>query len=136
MNKYLSASFALSALTLATSAPAQAAGLTNLNEGFANVSSLAPAWAFVNNSDPAPFTVNLPATWTQGNPFIPAQSGPINSFAQVDFSSTAGDPLIQNNGIISNWLITPELDFSSGGIFSFYVRTFLGNDRPEFIEIR
>jgi hypothetical protein len=61
MNKYLSSTLAVSTLVLAISAPAHAAGLTTLAEGFNNVSSLAPAWAFVNNSNPAPLT---PSLWT------------------------------------------------------------------------
>jgi hypothetical protein len=135
MNKYLSTTLAVSALALALSAPANAAGLTTLAEGFTSVSGLAPAWTFQNNSDPAPLS---PATWTQGvttTSNYAAQSGPATSFAQVDFSSTAGD-ITQANGTISNWLVTPELDFSQGGTFSFYARTFGGNDRAEFIELR
>jgi hypothetical protein len=138
MNKYLSSTFALSTLALAISAPAHAAGLTTLSEGFENVSGLAPAWGFVNNSNPAPTTGPGTATWTQGNTSISnyaAQSGSANSFAQVDFTSTPGDSTGQN-GTISNWLITPELDFSNGGIFSFYARTFRGNTKAEFVEVR
>jgi hypothetical protein len=135
MNKYLSASLAVAALTVAVSAPAQAAGLTALNEGFANVSGLAPAWTFTNNSDPAPLS---PAPWSQGVTTVSnfaAQAGPANSFAQVSLDSTSGDPITQDNGTISNWLITPELDFSAGGTFSFFARTFGGNDRPELIQV-
>jgi hypothetical protein len=62
VNKYLSATLALSTLALAMSAPAHAAGLTTLSEGFENVSALAPAWAFVNNSNPAPTTGSGTAT--------------------------------------------------------------------------
>jgi hypothetical protein len=131
MNKYLSSTLALSTLALAISAPAHAAGLTTLSEGFNNVSGLAPAWAFVNNSESAP---TPPSLWTQGvtaTSNYAAQSGSSNSFAQVDFSSTAA-----LNGIVSNWLITPELDFTNGGVFSFYARTFQGNTFAEFIEVR
>jgi hypothetical protein len=135
MNKYLSSTLAVSALVLAVSAPAQAAGVTTLSEGFNSVAGLAPAWTFTNNSDPAPFS---PQTWTQGvtsTSNYAAQSGPANSYAQVDFQSTVGDGT-QANGIISNWLITPELDFSFGGTITFFARTFGGNSRPELIEVR
>lgn len=138
MNKSLSVTLALSILTLATSAPVHAAGLTTLAEGFENVSGLAPAWAFVNNSNPAPTTGPGTATWTQGvtsTSQYAAQSGPSNSFAQVDFTSTAGD-ITGANGTISNWLITPELDFTNGGTFIFYTRTYGGNSFNEFIEVR
>jgi hypothetical protein len=33
-------------------------------------------------------------------------------------------------------LITPELDFSNGGVFSFYARTLQGTTFAEFIEVR
>jgi hypothetical protein len=109
---------------------------TTLSEGFDSVSALSSnGWSFQNLSDPPPLA---PATWTQGlttTSNYAAQSGPANSFAQVDFSSTAGD-VTQANGTISNWLITPELDFSQGGTFSFFARTFGGNSRSEFIELR
>jgi hypothetical protein len=137
MNKYLSSTLALSALALALSAPAaNAVGLTSLSEGFTNVSGLAPSWSIQNNSNPGPLVA--PATWTQGvtsTSNYSAQSGNANSFAQVDFSSTAGDGT-QANGVVSNWLITPELDFSVGGSFSFFARTFGGNLRSEQIEVR
>jgi hypothetical protein len=136
MNKYLSSSLALSALTLAVSAPAQAAGFTTLSQGFENVSALAPAWGFTNNSSPAPFVP--PAAWAQGNPatgnFV-AQAGATTSFAQVDGNSSAGNNT-QENGQVSNWLLTPELDFSQGGSFSFFARSFGGNSKGELIEVR
>jgi hypothetical protein len=131
MNKSLLATLALSTLALAISAPAHAAGLTNLVEGFENVSGLAPAWAFVNNSESAP---TPPSLWTQGvtaTSNYAAQSGSSNSFAQVDVFSTSA-----LNAVVSNWLITPELDFTNGGVFSFYARTFQGNSFAEFIEVR
>jgi hypothetical protein len=131
MNKYLSATLALSTLALAISAPAHAAGLTTLSEGFNNVSGLAPAWAFVNNSESAPTT---PSLWTQGvtaTSDYDAQSGSTNSFAQVDVSSTSA-----LNAVVSNWLITPELDFTNGGVFGFFARTLQGNTFAEFIEVR
>jgi hypothetical protein len=111
--------------------------LASLSEGFEAVSNLTSSgWVFTNNSDPAPLS---PAPWSQGVTTVSnfaAQSGPGNSFAQVGLESTSGDPITLDNGTISNWLITPELDFSAGGTFSFFVRTFGGNDRPELIEVR
>jgi hypothetical protein len=137
MNKYLSSTLALSALALAISAPANAAGLTTLNEGFNSVSGLASAnWVFQNNSDPVPLST---ADWTQGNTGTSnyaAQAGPGNSFAQVDFASTGGDSITLAGGTVSNWLITPELDFTNGGTFSFFARNLGGNSRTEFLEVR
>jgi hypothetical protein len=120
--------FAESAISVAP----QAAGVLNLSEGFNSVSSLsASGWAFVNNSSPAPLST---ADWTQGitaTSNYAAQSGPTDSFAQVDFASTSAD----TGGMVSNWLITPELDFSVGGVFSFYARSFGGNSRSELIQV-
>jgi hypothetical protein len=117
-------------------APLPQAAVSTLSEGFENVNSLSSSgWTFINNSDPAPFS---PQFWTQGvtsTSNYAAQSGPANSYAQVDFQSTVGDGT-QANGTISNWLITPELDFSQGGTVTFYARTFGGNSRPELIEVR
>jgi hypothetical protein len=137
MNKYLSSTLALSALALAISAPANAAGLTTLNEGFNSVSGLTGAgWAFQNNSNPVPLST---ADWAQGNTGTSnyaAQAGPGNSFAQVDFASTSGDSITLTGGTVSNWLETPELDFSLGGTFSFFARNLGGNSRTEFLEVR
>jgi hypothetical protein len=117
----------------AISVQPQAAGFLNLSEGFNSVSSLSSnGWVFQNNSSPAPLS---PANWTQGDTTTSnfgAQSGPANSYAQVDFGSISGD----GPGMVSNWLITPELDFSAGGAVSFFARTFGGNDRAELIELR
>jgi hypothetical protein len=142
MKKYLSLSLALGALVLATSAaPAHAAGLTTLSEDFNNVSGLAGAgWVFANKSFQAPFAGSGTATWTQGDAGVASygdQGSGLedNSFAQVGFGSTRGNTT-QRAGTISNWLILPELDFSSGGTFSFYARTLLGNSRGELLEVR
>jgi hypothetical protein len=142
MNKYLCVSLGLSALAMTLSTPANAAGLTSLSEGFENVSSLpgiglSTDWSFQNLSNPAPLVTTPTANWGQGvadNPFN-AQAGATNSYIYADNNSTSGNP-DGFDGQLNNWLITPELDFSLGGTFSFYTRTFLGNDRPEYIEVR
>jgi hypothetical protein len=110
----------------------QATGLLSLSEGFNSVSSLsANGWVFINESNPAPLST---ADWTQANTGVSnyrAQSGPDDSFAQVDVSSTSAD----SGGTVSNWLITPELDFSAGGVISFFARTLVGNSRAELIQV-
>jgi hypothetical protein len=136
MKKFLSTTVALATLAMAVAAPAQAA-LTTLTEGFSSVPGLsASGWAFKNNSDPAPLS---PTPWAQGFTLnaITAQAGAQTSYAYASSNSTAGDP---NTGIgdISNWLITPELDFSQGGTFSFYTRTIAGEGTTFFhnLEVR
>jgi hypothetical protein len=138
MKKYLASTIALAALTLAVSAPANAAGLTTLAEGFGAVSGLSSSgWAFQNNSNPAPFVTTPTANWGQGvagNP-VNAQSGPNASYIFVGTESTGGD-VDGFNGQVSNWLITPELDFSQGGVFTIYTRTFQGNTANERVDVR
>jgi hypothetical protein len=114
------------------------AQLASLSEGFSNVSSLASAgWVFRNNSG----QIGSPAqgVWSQGNistsSYGDQEGGDdigSNAFAQVGVSSTSST----GRGVtISNWLITPELDFSNGGTLSFFARTLLGNSRGELIEV-
>jgi hypothetical protein len=127
MKKYLATSITLAALTLAVSAPAHAAGLTGLSQGFESVAGLSGlGYGFQNNSTPAPTTPTATANWAQGSPSLfTAQSGPANSFIAVGPDSTSGDPLT-GVGAVNNWFYTPELDFSQGGTFSFYTRTVSG----------
>jgi hypothetical protein len=109
---------------------------SSLNEGFNDISTLAGAgWAFQNNSSPAPITPTATANWSQGDPIaiLTAQSGPQNSYIYANSDSTGG-----NTGQINNWLITPELDFSQGGIFSFFTRTVAGQGASfsTYLEVR
>jgi hypothetical protein len=108
---------------------AQAVGVaSSLSEGFSDISTLAGnGWAFQNNSSPAPATTAT-SNWNQGDVNrVTAQSGSQNSSIYADDSSLGGIP-----GSYSNWLITPELDFSLGGIFSFFTRTVAGEGATFF----
>jgi hypothetical protein len=112
--------------------------VSTLNQGFESVAGLTAAgWAFQNNSNPGPLATTPTANWGQGvagNP-VNAQAGANASYIFVGADSSAGDA-DGANGQVSNWLITPELDFSQGGTFSFYTRTFLGNPGLERIDVR
>jgi hypothetical protein len=59
----------------------------------------------------------------------------VTSFAQVDFNSTTGD-ITGANGTVSNWLITPELNFTNSGVVSFFARTIPTQTTAEFLEVR
>jgi hypothetical protein len=138
MKKSLFKIVPLTALLITIANSAQAAGLTTLIEGFNNINTLSSSgWAFQNNSNPAPAVTTPTANWTQGNPSFTgfnAQSGATNSYISVDgFESSAGD-LNGENGVVSNWLITPELNFQSSA-FVFYTRTSLGATSP-YLEVR
>jgi hypothetical protein len=138
MKKFLVSSLALAAVSMAVSAPANAQAVTTLTEGFANVSGLsASGWAFQNNSNPGPLATTPTSNWAQGvagNP-INAQAGANASYIFVGSDSSSGDA-DGANGAVSNWLLTPELDLSLGGTFSFYTRTFLSNQANERLDVR
>jgi hypothetical protein len=137
MRKTFASSLLAASLSILVAPSAHAFGVTTLTEGFTSVSGLsATGWAFQNNSNPPPLS---PTPWAQGftQNAITAQAGAQTSYAYASSNSTAGDP---NTGIgdISNWLITPELDFSQGGTFSFWTRTIAGEGATFFhnLEIR
>jgi hypothetical protein len=122
-----------------TSALTPQVATSSLNEGFDSISTLTGSgWAFQNNSTPAPLTPTATANWAQGSTVLfTAQSGPANSFIAVGPDSTSGDPLT-GVGAVNNWLVTPELDFSQGGTFSFYTRTVSGQGTTysQYLEVR
>jgi hypothetical protein len=137
MQKLLSSTLALTALVLVSASSAQAAGLTTLTENFGSINTLpGSGWTVQNNSNPAALT---PAglnnqNWFQGSPTsvgFNAQAGATNSYIYTQFDATGAD----FGGTISNWLITPEFDFSVGGIFTFATRTVLGNPVPETLQV-
>lgn len=80
------------------------AAVSTLAEDFDNITTLsADGWLFVNNSTPGGTT-----GWFQGNPGVfSAHSGAPNAYIAANFENA---PL---GGAISNWLITPEIAFSS-----------------------
>lgn len=117
------ARFAVPAL-LGSLALAGSASAASMTEGF---DSMTPAgWTVKNNSQPLGST-----SWFQGNTTVfDAQAGATNSYAGVNFNSTAGA------GDISNWLITPTMSFNNGDVVSFYTRTVSGSLWPDALELR
>jgi hypothetical protein len=61
-----------------------------------------------------------------------AQSGPANSYAAMNFNSTAGD------NTISTWLVTPQVQFRNGAELRFWSRTTTpgATTFPDRLEIR
>jgi hypothetical protein len=138
MKKFLFKVFPLALLGITFANPADAAGLTSLSEGFNSVNTLSSAgWAFQNNSNPAPSVTTPTANWNQGVAGDPvnAQAGAAASYIFAGFDSSPGDAG-GANGQVSNWLLTPELDFSQSGTFTIYTRTFLGNQANERVDVR
>jgi hypothetical protein len=96
--------------------------------GFDNVAQLSSTgWVLVNNSDPLGTT-----GWFQGKPSnFPAQAGATNSYASADFNNTSGA-----FSVISNWLITPDIQFTPTATLTFYTRELSGaNDAPNHLVV-
>ncbi|CAM4334954.1 T9SS-dependent choice-of-anchor J family protein [Flavobacterium terrigena] len=100
-------------------------------------------WQVTNQSSPATTATWNNATYTtplagalfgSGNiNTVPVgQAGGNNSFAVVNFNSTTG------TGIISNWLITPDISVQNGDVVTFYSRkgTDGATDYPDRLELR
>lgn len=97
-----------------------------ITQGFDTVSGTPPCvagWSCQNLSDD---TGVLHTDWFQGNSDIfPAQAGANNAYIGANFENTA------NVGTISNWLITPLVNFNPGAVLTFYTRTV---NIPEFAD--
>ncbi len=111
------------AISLTVANTVQAASLF---EGFDDVTTLAnQGWVQQNNSNPVGSS-----SWFQGDPSVfSSQSGADTSYIAANFANTA------DNGTISNWLLTPTLNFSNGDALSFFTRTTDGNF-PDRLEVR
>jgi hypothetical protein len=99
-----------------------------LEEGFDDISTLAGSgWLQINNSDLGGTT-----SWFQGNPGVfSAESGAPDSYIAANFENA---PI---GGAISNWLITPEIVFSStlSNTLQFAVRGNPSGLFPDAIEL-
>jgi hypothetical protein len=103
------------------------AQVTSLTEGFDDLSS--SGWTLINHSTNA----STGTTWRQGDSRqFPAYSGVENSYVEADYSSVGKG----GNGTINNWLISPELNLTSGGAVTFYTRTRSGSSYPDRLEVR
>lgn len=105
-------------------APAQADNF--LVEDFDDVSTLAASgWVQVNGSSPA-----LPGDpWFQGNPGVfDSASGAPDSYVATNYTSAGF------GGIVSNWLILPELSLNSFNMFTFATRS--AGTFPDRLEVR
>jgi hypothetical protein len=151
MRKTFALSLLAATLAILPSPYAHAFGVTSLSEGFEDITNLAgKGWGFDNNSSPGPATTTATANWLQTipsvgvDPFtglgtgINSQSGPSNSAIAVSTDSTKGGSGSQVGvGEVNNWLITPELDFSLGGVFSFFTSTLLNQfTYAQYLEVR
>ena len=98
---------------------------TLLDESFDDITTLpGSGWVEQNNSD----SPNL--AFFQGNDVVfPAHTGAPTAYLGVNFNSTGGT-------VISNWMMTPEIDFSMAGDLRFWTRTVAGSTFPDGLEVR
>ncbi len=102
---------------------------SNFGEGFDDITLLPGAgWFLQNLSDPLGTS-----NWFQGNPTVfAAHEGEPNSYIGANFNNTAG-----GTGIISNWLMTPEVQLFNGTELRFWTRVGTGgNAFPDRLEVR
>lgn len=88
--------------------------------------SIANDWLIGNFSEPLGESEWI---WGSETPFT-AQAGAAHTQMVVNFNSTTG------NGTISNWLLTPLLQFRPGSTVSFYTRTVSGAPYADRLQIR
>jgi hypothetical protein len=110
--------------------------VNNLSEGFDNIAGLVGAgWFMQNNSTPLGVTGWSQGPDVAGNGPFNAFDGATNSFISANFNNTTG-----GTGTISNWLLTPQLDFGASATLTFYTRKpTIGagqTDYPDRLEVR
>ena len=101
-----------------------------ITEGFDVVAGTPPCptgWVCQNNSAPLGTS-----NWFQGNTAVfSAQAGAANAYIGANFNNTAGA------GDISNWLISPLVQFGTGAELRFWARVNTGpTDYADRLEIR
>ncbi|MHB8789570.1 MAG: choice-of-anchor J domain-containing protein [Desulfobulbaceae bacterium] len=103
------------------------------SQGFDDVYNdlLAQGWDQINHSNPIDETVT---DWFQGDEtMFPAQAGALpDSYIAANYANTSSP----GPGTISNWLITPELNFASVGQVSFWTRTVDPPVFPDRLQVR
>ena len=100
-----------------------------IDEEFIDVSTLlGDGWVLINNSEPIGTS-----SWFQGNSTVfPAHNGLPSEYAAGNFAAcAAGTP-----EVISLWLLSPEIDLSTIGTFSFFTRTVAGSSYPDRMQVR
>ena len=101
-----------------------------ITESFDTVSSTSngcvTGWTCTNLSSPLGTT-----GWFQGNNTVfNAQAGATTAYIGANFNNTTG------NNTISNWLISPQVNFGTGATLSFWTRTTDTAQYPDRLEVR
>jgi hypothetical protein len=100
-----------------------------IDEEFVDITTLpGDGWALINNSAPAGTS-----SWFQGSSSVfPANNGLPPEYIGANYNNCG----IGSPEVISNWLITPEIDLDSVGTFSFFTRTVTGSSYPDRMQVR
>jgi len=106
--------------------PVSEAATPAFAEGFEDITTLpGKGWFLQNNSTP-PGTTG----WFQGNATFSAQAGPATSYIAANFNNSTG------TNTISNWLLTPTIEFRNGDVITFYTRTVTNAEFADRLQVR
>lgn len=111
--------------------PAPNGGLA-VDEGFDDILTLpGSGWTLQNNSDGLGTT-----DWFQGNDTVfSAYDGATTAYIGANFNNTDGGG-DGGSGIISNWLVSPPIDFGTGAEVSFFTQTAPASIWPDRLQVR
>ena len=103
-----------------------------VDEGFDDITTLPGAgWTLQNNSAGVGTS-----DWFQGNDTVfAAFDGATTAYIGANFNGTdgGGDGA---SGILSEWLVSPPINFGTGASVSFYTRTVTGSTFPDRLQVR
>lgn len=100
-----------------------------IDEEFVDITTLpGDGWLLINNSEPLGVT-----SWFQGSTAVfPAHNGLPTEYIGANYNNCGtGTP-----EIISNWLVSPEIDLDAVGVFAFFTRTAAGSSWPDRMQVR
>jgi hypothetical protein len=126
MKKIFTFTILLPGIYLLISGNKATAQVSSLSENFDEV--VPSGWAAINNS------TGPGHAWTQGDVRkFAAYTGVMASYAGVGYESVKSST---EDGTISNWLITPELNLANGSTLNFFTRAVPGSLYPDRLEVR
>ena len=87
-------------------------------------------WVCDNQSSPVGTTGWFNPSATPPSPPFPAQAGAATAYIAANFNNTGG------TGTISNWLMTPQVQFNPGATLTFWTRTTTAASFPDRLQVR
>ena len=105
--------------------------VSTFSESFNDITTLAGnGWVMSNLSSPVGSTNWFQGTNVAGGGPFDAYNGNSNAYIAANYNNTG------STGTISNWLLTPVLDFGNGATFSFYTRKVDPDTYADRLEVR